>query len=274
MSKMFISRLLALSLTLALVLGLLPISQATALSNLTGLVSGDCRSMTITGSRNPGPFKVKVTSNQGLDEVYTLDAQLPTPYTMYVVSFSFSPQANGSIITVQGADLDTFGGPFSYTCLGPVTILSIDPFADADGDGVRNGLDNCPFIANRSQEDGWGSSLGDACDPAFYDSGDGAKAFQQKSGVFDIYGNCQGTRCAIIAQIGADDLSEILPFPDFRRFSTEQGGGWYVDVYFLGVDAAGNRIYQANIHDAAGRLIDDSLLLVISPDGLMSFRIR
>ena len=35
---------------------------------------------------------------------------------------------------------------------------------DADGDGVADGYDNCPFVANRDQADSDGDGVGDACD--------------------------------------------------------------------------------------------------------------
>ncbi len=38
------------------------------------------------------------------------------------------------------------------------------PFNDADGDGVANGCDNCPFVANQEQLDADGDGIGDACD--------------------------------------------------------------------------------------------------------------
>ena len=36
--------------------------------------------------------------------------------------------------------------------------------ADGDGDGLADGLDNCPEVANEDQADGDGDGLGDACD--------------------------------------------------------------------------------------------------------------
>jgi chitinase len=36
---------------------------------------------------------------------------------------------------------------------------------DSDGDGIANGLDNCPGIYNPDQKDSDGDGYGDACDP-------------------------------------------------------------------------------------------------------------
>jgi Tol biopolymer transport system component len=41
--------------------------------------------------------------------------------------------------------------------------LSLSP--DSDGDGVRDLLDNCPFVANPDQADSDGNGVGDACEP-------------------------------------------------------------------------------------------------------------
>jgi len=38
------------------------------------------------------------------------------------------------------------------------------PEPDADGDGVADSIDNCPFTANANQEDADGDDIGDACD--------------------------------------------------------------------------------------------------------------
>ena len=41
-----------------------------------------------------------------------------------------------------------------------------DPFAETDGDGVCNSVDNCPFVANADQRDTDADGQGDVCDPA------------------------------------------------------------------------------------------------------------
>ena len=43
--------------------------------------------------------------------------------------------------------------------------VAADDMADDDGDGVANGVDNCPGIFNAQQIDSDGDGLGDACDP-------------------------------------------------------------------------------------------------------------
>jgi hypothetical protein len=41
----------------------------------------------------------------------------------------------------------------------------VDPLGDADGDGVKNGVDNCPAVANAMQDNEDADGYGDVCDP-------------------------------------------------------------------------------------------------------------
>jgi thrombospondin type 3 repeat protein len=53
---------------------------------------------------------------------------------------------------------------------------TIDAFAfipDEDGDGIADGLDNCPAVANPGQQDADNNGVGDACDPCTDTDGDG-----------------------------------------------------------------------------------------------------
>ena len=44
-------------------------------------------------------------------------------------------------------------------------VVRLNPYPDADGDGARDSLDNCPSISNPGQENHDGDSMGDVCDP-------------------------------------------------------------------------------------------------------------
>ena len=57
---------------------------------------------------------------------------------------------------VQKADV---GGSYQYQ-------IQISTAPDFDGDGIPNGEDNCPQVANATQTDTDGDGIGDACDPA------------------------------------------------------------------------------------------------------------
>ena len=56
----------------------------------------------------------------------------------------------------NGADMGGGGGDMSG--------MDLDPGADDDGDGVANGEDNCPTVANDSQADDDGDGVGNECD--------------------------------------------------------------------------------------------------------------
>jgi hypothetical protein len=59
--------------------------------------------------------------------------------------------------------------------------FQLDPNGDIDGDGVLNGVDNCPNTANADQADADGNGIGDACQDT---DGDG---------ILDINDNCVDT---------------------------------------------------------------------------------
>lgn len=48
---------------------------------------------------------------------------------------------------------------------GACDTSGLDPNGDADSDGVKNGVDNCPTKSNPMQEDEDKDMVGDACDP-------------------------------------------------------------------------------------------------------------
>jgi hypothetical protein len=142
---------------------------------------------------------------------------------------------------------------------------------DSDGDGVINSLDNCPLIANPSQEDGWGGKAGDICEQP-YDNGNGVKIFQQKDNAFNVHANCRTingrTECPMIASIPP---SQLLAQAGPQRFQSTNAEGWYVEVYYLGQEN-GQAVYQVNVYAANGTLQDDHLEILLAADGSISWR--
>jgi Tol biopolymer transport system component len=69
------------------------------------------------------------------------------------------------VLLHPGACRDGSECPAGSSCEdGPVVVAT--PVTDADGDGVPDAPDNCPFIANPTQTDTDGDGVGDACDAA------------------------------------------------------------------------------------------------------------
>ena len=72
-------------------------------------------------------------------------------------------------------------------------VISQGPDADQDGDGLPDGDDNCPSVANADQADGDGDGVGDVCD------------------------NCPATANADQTDGDADGTGDVCESPSFRR---------------------------------------------------------
>ena len=171
-------------------------------------------------------------------------------------------------LTIQPCPPGT-DSPGGAAFCSPAQGSTLNFIPDPDKDGVDFPLDNCPFVANPEQHDTWGGGEGNACDRNFYDSGDGVVIFRLKaSGIYQVFSDCEGTTCTLITTFDPDDFAGLGEYPpDFLRYPAENGSRWFVDVYLLGQDADGNRVYQVNVYAPGGLLTDDGFVIFIAPDG-------
>ena len=137
--------------------------------------------------------------------------------------------------------------------------------SDPDGDGISSSRDNCPHEANASQEDGWGSAMGDACDTNWYNmTGIGIAGFEQKNGEYHLHGNCTymadgDPRCPEIAVF---DPATFTPEQMPMEVTTDMAGRMSVWVHYLHSNN-GADVYQVNVYTTnppqPDTLIDDRL---------------
>lgn len=125
--------------------------------------------------QNPlNPKEVIIGTDLGVWKTDNFDADAPT-WTQ-----SYNGMSNVPVLDLDLRDDNvvfaaTYGrGVFSGK-------FSMDPNGDLDGDGVLNGVDNCPTTANADQKDSDGNGVGDACQDT---DGDG---------VLDTVDNCPTT---------------------------------------------------------------------------------
>ena len=160
---------------------------------------------TITLSQSP-------TSPVSID-LDTSDATECTPSPVQAV-LDGTNWDTGVMVTIQAVDDALQDGTQSCTVLtapaisgddnffeidpDDVTVSVLDdepPLPDGDGDGIPDGVDNCPSVANPSQSDLDGDGLGDACDPD--DDGDGVSDAVENAAPNGGDGNGDGTADAV-----------------------------------------------------------------------------
>ncbi len=212
---------------------------------------------------NP-PTGPSYTPNQPLSSFDTQNAQGNWTFTISDTVAEDSGNLNAWSLVINGT---------SYTCtdapVDPPTdpeepvVVSV-PNTDYDGDGISNSDDNCSNVSNSSQEDGWGTGMGDACDIDWYNRvGVEVAGFVQKDGMFNVYGNCVymadgAPRCPEIAI-----LNPLTFSPDQTpiEVTNDLAGNWSVWLYYL--HSNDGDVYQVNIYSTnppqPDTLVDDHM---------------
>lgn len=139
------------------------------------------------------------------------------------------------------------------------------PPGDLDGDGVANGSDNCPSVANPSQVDTDGDGLGDACDPTPTSSGD-VLTFASMSGLPG--GATSGT--FTILRDGTVSADATLANPNLAEFSLATiTTRWHV----LGLNSAAAPGFEIRAGLAAGDGPDEGNLCDVGTFGGSSYEV-
>lgn len=128
-----------------------------------------------------------------------------------------------------GSDVDTTAissGDITYTPASTVEVTVT--LSDADSDGIADGVDNCPAVANSAQTDTDGDGMGNVCDGD--DDGDGVSdaedAFSldsSESSDFDLDGVGDNADTDDDND-GTDDSEDAFPFDDTEQLDTDEDG--------------------------------------------------
>jgi hypothetical protein len=124
----------------------------------------------------PATIEEGETSTLTVSVTQNSDGAAVVPTVLEGLPLHFDPGPLGSVLpTVRQITLGEAATVFTGTSPGTATVsamlddgtetaeILIDAGPDADGDGITDVLDNCPFVPNADQADADANGIGDAC---------------------------------------------------------------------------------------------------------------
>ncbi|MFC0628965.1 PxKF domain-containing protein [Kribbella deserti] len=130
----------------------------------------------VVENKNDGDNGCNIDDDEKLTiELVTPAGVVATPATLTFTScqtlpVSFAAQANAvsGTVTAKITENTTGDGSFQNVVGIPIVVTAPPPVADGDNDNVPDSTDNCPTVANPTQANADGDTLGNACDDNSY----------------------------------------------------------------------------------------------------------
>lgn len=155
---------------------------------------------------------------------------------------------DGNTVSGDGCNASCGVEP-GWSCVGQPSRC----FRDQDGDGVADGEDNCPTIANTDQADSDGDGVGDACDVVIVAPADGAVI-----GTGDVVvSGTTAPHTQVTVVVGGVPVGSV---------TSDANGAWTFTVPGLA-----DGVYQVQaLASVAGKSVDDTTLFTVNTESFIT----
>ncbi|MCL4878204.1 MAG: hypothetical protein KJ064_16205 [Anaerolineae bacterium] len=100
-----------------------------------------------------------------------------------------------------------------------------------------------------------------------YISNAGIQVFLTNQDIIEVWGACHPsgsqTVCDLLARIDPTRLKPTTKTPGEAFNAVDRSTGWRVILYYLGKDSGGIDLYQLNVYNNGGGLVDDRMLITL-----------